>query len=237
MLTTRTARWSAVTGLVCVVVLVATWFVLVVPRRSEAADLGEQRVSVETSNVSLQATIAELERQYGDLPQRRAELKMIRQQLPPAADLAELVRAVSDFAEDAGVDITSVTPGDPTTVTPATGVAPAVVSLPVVIEVRGRYVEDALFVRYLQNEMKRVYLLTQLSVVRGEGEDDSTTSTPTATSTATPTATASAAPTSTALPDDFTLTITGEIFSLVDAPVASAPATPAPGGTLATTTN
>ena len=39
MLTTRTARWSAVTGLVCVVVLVATWFVLVSPRRSQAAGI------------------------------------------------------------------------------------------------------------------------------------------------------------------------------------------------------
>jgi len=235
MLTTRTARWSAVTGLVCVVVLVATWFVLVSPRRSQAADLGEQRTSAEATNVSLEAEIAELQRQYAKLPELREELKVIRAQLPPAADVPRLVRSLSDLAADSGVVIESIVPGTSTTLSPASGTTPALVSVQVAVTVRGRYVEGALFLRYLQTRLNRVFLVSQVNATRNEeeatGSSAAATSTPTTTATATATATATPTATSTP-PDDFTLTIGGEVFSLVDAPVASA--TTAPGAAAAT---
>jgi Tfp pilus assembly protein PilO len=245
MLTTRTARWSAVTGLVCVIVLVATWFVLVGPRRSDAAEFDDQRAQAEATNVSLQAQIALLERQSADLPARRAELAKIRSELPAAADVADLVRSLSGLAEDAGVDLTSVTPGTATTLTPAAGTNPAVVSIPVTLEVHGRYVENALFLRYVQTKLKRVFLLTEVTAARGSGESTSSTSATTTASvttsptTPTPSATASATATSTptstgttapSLADDFDLQVAGEVFALVDAvtasPGASATASP-----------
>jgi type IV pilus assembly protein PilO len=238
MLSTRTARWSAVTGLVCVVVLVATWFVLVSPRRSEAADLGDQRASTETQNVSLEAEIADLRSRFGDLEDLRAELARIRKQLPPSADVASLVRSLESIADDSGVTIESITPGAAITVSPATATTPALVSVPVAVTVRGRYVEDALFLRYLQTRLGRVFLVTQVGATRNEEgppESGGAGATPTATATAAP----SPSPTATGSRDDFTLTVSGEIFSLVDAPAASAtpapgagtPAAPAPAGT------
>jgi type IV pilus assembly protein PilO len=239
MLTTRTARWSAVTGLVCVIVLVATWFVLVAPRRSEAADLDDQRAQAESVNVGLQAQIAQLQRQFGDLPARRAELAKIRTELPPSADVANLVRSLSGLADDAGVDLTSITPAAATTLMPASGAAPAVVAIPVTLEVRGPYVENALFLRYVQTKLKRVFLLTEVTASRGNGGTSGSltsgttaasvsatpTTSPTATSTSTGTPTSTSTSTSTSAPslvDDFDLKVTGEVFALVD-PVTATP--------------
>jgi Tfp pilus assembly protein PilO len=247
MLSTRTARWSAVTGLVCVIVLVATWFVLVAPRRSEAADLDDQRAQAESTNVGLQSQINTLRQQFGDLPARRAELAKIRTELPPAADVADLVRSLSGLADDAGVTLKSITPATATTLTPASPTGPAVVSIPVTLEVDGRYVENALFLRYVQTKLTRVFLLTEISAARGTGSGTSTTTTSgttaasvTASPTATPTATATAASTTTGtattsptLVDDFDMKVTGEVFSLVDAVTAApgAGATAAPTAT------
>jgi len=234
MLTTRTARWSALTGLVCVVVLVATWFVLVSPRRSQAADLDDQRTSAEARNTTLEAEIAALQRQYAELPELREQLATIRRQMPPASDVAKLVRSLSDLAGDSGVELDSIVPGTATVLTPAAGTTPALVSVPVTVTVSGRYVESALFLRYLQTRLGRVLLVTQVNAARNEEAASTSTSAgsaPTATATSTPTATATATASATAtLPDDFTLTISGEIFSLVDAPAPSVAA--APGATV-----
>lgn len=250
MLTTRTARWSAVTGLVCVIVLVATWFVLVAPRRSEAADLDDRRVQAEATNVGLQAKINELREQFGDLKAKRDELKAIRAELPPAADVADLVRSLSRLADASGIDLTSITPSTGTTLTPASAAGPAVVSIPVSVEFTGTYTETTRFVRFVQLRLGRAFLLTELSVARADADTSTTTTsgttaasvsatptaTPTTTATATPTSTSTSTTTPTGMPtpvDAFETKLTGEVFSLVDAPSAtpSAAATPTPAVT------
>jgi type IV pilus assembly protein PilO len=251
MLSTRTARWSAVTGLVCAIVLVATWFVLVAPRRSDAANLDDQRVAAESTNVTLQAKINQLRNQFGDLPAKRAELARIRAQLPPAADVADLVRSLSGLADTAGVTLTSITPSTATTLTPASAGGPAVVAIPVTVELTGTYTETTRFLRFLQTRIERSFLLTELATTRGAGGDSSgpvtsgttaasvsasATASPTPTATATSTSTSTTTSTSTASPslvDSFDTKVTGEVFSLVTAPSAtpSAATTPTPATT------
>jgi Tfp pilus assembly protein PilO len=251
MLTTRTARWTAVTGVVCVLVLVATWFVLVSPRRSEATDLADQQLAAESQNVVLQGRIRELTKQYGDLPAKRKQLKEIRRQMPPAADVANLVRDVTEAAEDAGVTITMLTPSSPNVLAPASGTTPGVVSIGFTIQAEGEYVAAALFIKYLQS-MDRRYLITEVSAaLGGEGSDtpitgateagstvgSSPSPSPSSTASATASATATTGVTVTTTPTRaadglFTVKISGEVFSLVDeAGQAAAGATPAPGAT------
>lgn len=265
MLTTRTARWTAATGLVCVLILVATWFVLVGPRRSDAAALEEQRLSAEATNVGLRSQIRTLTEQYGDLPAKRAELKEIRAQLPATANVSAVVRSISDYAEQAGVELTGITPGVPTTLQAAAGTTPGIVSTQVTITATGRYTENALFVRYLQN-MKRRYLVTDVETSRSDTATSGTTQpsataspsttvgsspspTITETPTPTPTVTSSAAPTIPSISSgEYSLKITGAVYSLVEstpegvtgagagAGVATAPtATPSAGPTTSPT--
>jgi hypothetical protein len=156
---------------------------------------------------------------------------------------------VTDAAKDSGVVITMLTPGSPSVLTPATGTTPGIVSIGFTIQAEGRYVEDALFVKYLQT-MERRYLITEVGASKGGSGDTSLTGatsasttgtspspTTTASTTASPTtsATSTATTTPTGAADDvFTLKITGEVFSLVDA-AGQPSATPTPGATATAT--
>ena len=113
MLESRTARWSAGTALLCVLLILITWFLLLAPRRAQAADLTSEQVSAEQSNDVLRTTLAQLQADFADLPATRARLAEIRKQLPPTADLAVLVRTLSGLATSAGVTLVSLSPGAP----------------------------------------------------------------------------------------------------------------------------
>src|SRR4051794_466247 len=103
MLSTRNSRWTAATGLICVVIMVAAWFLLIGPRRADAADLRSQREQAASTNDALQLQIAKLKAQFADLPARQAELAAIRTQLPEQADLPKLIRDIDSLGKSAGV--------------------------------------------------------------------------------------------------------------------------------------
>ena len=46
MLATRTARWTALTVLTSLLLVVAFWFLLIGPRRAEAAEVAEQTTAI-----------------------------------------------------------------------------------------------------------------------------------------------------------------------------------------------
>jgi Tfp pilus assembly protein PilO len=247
MLATRTSRWSAVTAAICLLILVATWFLLVSPKRADVTRINEERVSAEDANLGLERRIADLRKQYGELEARRAELAGIRAQLPPSADVPDLVRNLSTLASDAGVELLSVAPGAPRVLDEG---LPSVAGIPVTVEASGGYTEDTLFLKYLQTRLNRVFLITNVSVSRGEVAAATTsptatgtatsTATPTAsaTSTSTPTATATATASPTATSNDFSLSITGEVYALLPEGVGAitATATPTPAATGASPT-
>jgi Tfp pilus assembly protein PilO len=245
MLATRTSRWSAVTALVCLVLLAATWFLLVSPRRADVTQINEERLSAEAANLTLERRIVELREQYGELAALEAERDAIRAQLPPAAAVPSLVRNLSTLAGDAGIELLSVTPGTPRVLDEGTpGTKPAVVAVPVSVEASGGYTEVTLFLKYLQTKLSRVFLITTVSVNRGEVAA-ATTTTPTVTGTATPTATtsptASPTPTATATTsatasptatsNDFSLSITGEVYAMHQDGLDAFTATPTPTAT------
>jgi Tfp pilus assembly protein PilO len=194
VLATPTAKWSAGTALACVVLIAATWFGLIAPRRGDAADLQAQRVSAQQSNALLQAKIQQLRAQFADLPRTQAELAALHQQLTPTADLPTLVRSISALATEADTRLVSIVPqaatalagpagqagaagqagvsgAGTTAIGPAAGgaAAPAasrsgVVVIPLAIAVGGDYYQVVGFVRKLQTEMSRAVLLTSLQI-------------------------------------------------------------------------
>jgi Tfp pilus assembly protein PilO len=110
VLASPTAKWSAGTVLACVVLLAATWFGLIAPRRGEAADLRDQQVSAQQANNLLQAKIQQLRAQFADLPKTQAEVAAIHQQLTPVADVPNLVRRISALSTGAGTELMSIMP-------------------------------------------------------------------------------------------------------------------------------
>lgn len=133
---TRTKAWVAGTVVLCLLLALASYFLLIAPKRAEAADLDLQTESTRSSNAVLEAKVAELEAQFAALPEREAELAAVRRALPQDAAIPTLVRDLDALTAASAVTLMSLTPGvatpvvDPTAVAaapaaPADGAAPA----------------------------------------------------------------------------------------------------------------
>jgi len=217
MLASQTSRWTAGAVLLTVLLLAATWFLLISPRRSDAAATADQTLSAQSQASLLQTQITQLKSEFGNLRERRDELAAIKKQLPNEADVAGLVRNLQDYASASGVSLDSVEPGTPTIATGEAGAAATtakagdVVSIPMAISVSGDYFEAALFVKSLQTTLPRAFLITGLTTSEKEGAT-TTSGDVGATPTAAPTASTSAA----TGPVTVSLNISDQIFVLLD---------------------
>ena len=204
---TTTRRWVAGAVAAALLLVVATWFLLISPQRSQAAELGDQVTAQQDANETIRLRTQQLKAQFASLPQRQAELAEIRQQLPGTPDLPALVRQLSTVAADAGVSVDSVAPGQPQplagaaaagagTGTSSTGTASGTAGLQAIAlttVVKGGYADLTLFLQKLQGSMPRAYLVENLSLTPGEAASDAATS------------------------GTLTMTVTGKVFVLTPA--------------------
>lgn len=126
----KTRTWSAATAALCVLLIVAAWFLLIAPQRAEAADLRDQTVAQDQSNQQTRLKIQQLKAQYAALPAKQAELAIIKQQLPDNPALPTLIRTLTAMAESAGVTLVSLAPAPPAPFA-GTGAAVTPVAAPV----------------------------------------------------------------------------------------------------------
>jgi hypothetical protein len=119
----RTRQWSVGTGVLCVLLVVAAWFLLIAPRRSEESGIRAQQAATEQANQILMARVEQLRAQFAELPKTQAELAQLRLQLTPTEDMPALVRTITALATASGADLKSITPGSavPVTGTGSTG--------------------------------------------------------------------------------------------------------------------
>jgi type IV pilus assembly protein PilO len=213
--------WTAGTAVVSILLVLAAWFLLIGPKRGDAASLKQQRESQLAANNQLKLDIAQLKAQSASLPAKQAELAVIQRQLPNNPQLPTLIRSLSTIATQAGLQLTSIAPGAPTELASATtgsasasaGTTPSgVLSIPVTIVSTGTYAENELFLQKVQMSMTRALLVSGLSLAPAAPAGQSSSST---NSTA-------------ADGSSLALTITGSVFVL--------PTTPTPATTTSGTT-
>jgi type IV pilus assembly protein PilO len=116
-------QYVVFTVLGSVLILAAGWFLLVSPKRSEAADLQGQTAMQISANLQLQNKLAMLKSQAKSLPKQQAKLAAVAAKIPDNPALPALVRALTKASASAGIELLSVTPGAPTAV--AAAAAPA----------------------------------------------------------------------------------------------------------------
>lgn len=122
----RTTAWAAGTAALCVLLLVAAWFLLVAPQRAAAAEARAAAEAARAQNGRLESRISQLRVEFAQLPQRRLELEAIRRALPAERGLAGLLDELDVVAADTATALESVVAGTPTTVLdPAAAAAPA----------------------------------------------------------------------------------------------------------------
>src|ERR671920_1106595 len=117
---TMTNRWIAGAVAAALALVAASWFLLISPQRSQAAELREQAAAQQAANDMIRLRTQQLKAQFASLPQRRAQLAEIQQQLPNSPDLSALLRQLSTVADDAGVAVDSISPAQPQPLAPGT---------------------------------------------------------------------------------------------------------------------
>lgn len=158
--------YVAFTALGCLFVLVAGWFFLVSPKRSEVAQLDAQATGQVSSNAVLSTQLASLKAKAKDLPRQKARLAEVAAKIPDNPALPALIRALSTAADAAGVELVTVTPSAPSPVvaaaagaaapaapgTPgATAAAGGLSQIPLTLNLAGGYFQVEQFVANLEN--------------------------------------------------------------------------------------
>jgi Tfp pilus assembly protein PilO len=165
--------WVGGAAAVTVLMVIASYFLLISPKMGEASDTRAQKVTTEQANDQLKLDIAQLKAQFATLPARQAELATIKQQMPSTPNLPTLIRSLSSMANEAGVTLVSISPSTPAPVasTGSTSTTAAstngLFAVPVGVNVQGDYASSELFLQKLQTEMRRAYLVQGMSITPG----------------------------------------------------------------------
>jgi Tfp pilus assembly protein PilO len=144
----KSRQWVTLTAMVCLAVLAAGWFLVIKPQRAHASELRAQRVGVESHSSQLRSQVDQLRQEQKDLPAVQKLLSQIATKIPDNPALPALIRQLSAAADGAGVDLVSLSPGQPavagaggavaTTTSTAAAAAP-LATIPLAVQVRGTY--------------------------------------------------------------------------------------------------
>lgn len=105
----KTGTWVGGAVVVCLLMVVAAWFLAISPVLTQASDLKDQTQQTRDSNVALQAEVTQLAADFANLDQYKAQLAAYRVQIPTEPEFAEFLRQLAATAETHGVTITEVT--------------------------------------------------------------------------------------------------------------------------------
>ena len=117
-------QWVALTVVGCLGIMAAGWFLLISPKKAEAADIREQAVGQDATNQGLRTKLEVLRAQAKDLPKKQADLARVAAKIPGDPGLPALIRALTAASTSAGVVLVSVTPSAPAPVVAAAVGAP-----------------------------------------------------------------------------------------------------------------
>jgi Tfp pilus assembly protein PilO len=114
-------QWSMLTAAAVVVVFVAGWFLAISPQRHHAADLHTKTATQEAANASLRSQVAQLELQKQGLPAQQRLLAKFATKIPDNPELPALIRQLTAAADQAGIDLVSMSPSTPSAVAATPG--------------------------------------------------------------------------------------------------------------------
>jgi Tfp pilus assembly protein PilO len=181
---TKERRWVVIAAVAVVVILAGGWFLLVKSEKSKVTDLNTQRDTQLAANQTLLTQITALQAQQKQLPQQQLILEKFSTLVPETAAEPTLIRQLTAAAKSAGIDLTSITPGQPAQISvagPASqtlGAAPAATAgtlfgLPLSLNVTGSYANIESFLNALER-LPRALAITDFALSPTTQNDGST---------------------------------------------------------------
>ena len=179
---TRLKQLWLLTAVATLAVLAGGYFVLVSPQASKAAALREDTETQQQVNRQLQSQIDMLNKQKKDLPAQQAKLARFGRLIPPNPAMPALLRSLSDAADNAGVELLTITPTVPEWakgVNTQTGVempgrlqgpnGETLVNIPVTLYLAGHYDNLKSFFAEIE-DLNRALLVSGFTIERPEGK-------------------------------------------------------------------
>lgn len=157
--------------LVAVVLAAGYWFLLYKPALDEQAAHEAQTLELVEQQSQLRNELARLEEVRRDEDTYRAALARAEKFIPTGVAQPAVVDQLQRTADAAGVEITSVSFGEPTVVegAPDTGDAETTLaSISVSMVVEGRYFDTVDFFRRVEHDMPRAVLTSSVHLAEGE---------------------------------------------------------------------
>lgn len=164
-------RAPLIGGLVAVVLVAGFWFLLYKPAMDDQAAFEAETAELETTQERLSMEIAQLEAIRDDQERIRAVVARQEEFLPSGIAQPLAVRQLQQTADAAGVDITSVSFGQPTIVpgAPETGAAATTLaSISVSMVTEGAYFPTVDFFRRVEQEVPRAVLTQSVHLAEGQ---------------------------------------------------------------------
>jgi Tfp pilus assembly protein PilO len=189
---TRIQQWAAGTVVALLVIVAAGWFLAISPQKHKVSSLGAQSAAQEQTNTGLHLKLTELTAQMSAVPSEEAAVAAVTQKIPNDPAMPDYVRTLTTIASQTGVELVSIAPGAPATVTVAAATVPAAAaatpsasasasaavqaapaapavslqSIPVALNVQGGYFQIQQFTAALQR-LARSTVVTSIAIAPG----------------------------------------------------------------------
>lgn len=164
---TRTRKWVSGTAVLVLIVLAAGWFLLISPKKSEAASLQATALGQQSTNDGLRAKVSQLKAEDAQKPQQEAKLATFRQQVPQTPAEPALVRRLSAIAKQSNVFFESLNVVNPNGLNvpgaPAATKDNILEQITVTMTVEGTYYSAERFLNLIEG-LKRVTLVTSVTI-------------------------------------------------------------------------
>jgi len=164
-------RTKLLLGVLGVIILaVAVWFLVLQPIRSDIASTDQEIESMRARLQTAQAKLAQAEVKRQEAKYNQARLLELAKMVPESEEIPSLIVELEDVARQSGVNLSSITPGEPAELS---GIPARYV--PVDLQVSGSYFDLGDFVYRLERMVGRPGRLLavktiNLEVKSGEGE-------------------------------------------------------------------
>jgi Tfp pilus assembly protein PilO len=108
----RRAPLFAAVGVIAVLLLVV--FFLVLPKMNQVSSANDQLEQAQSQEATLQSQLAALQQAQQDAPAARETIRRVDDAIPPTVDQQGFILLLQNAADQAGVDLFTITPGGPT---------------------------------------------------------------------------------------------------------------------------
>jgi type IV pilus assembly protein PilO len=166
--------WTLAGIAITVLLVVASWFLVISPKYAKAADVQNQVEDTQTQLITLRKKIAGLDAQKAQLPKFKAALKANQKALPDDSGVPDFLRQLQGSGEKTAVSVSGFSVASPAQVVGLAGVW----QLPITLIATGEPANLGQFLNDLQAVQPRAVLIQSANFTQGSSSTtDSTTGT------------------------------------------------------------